>query len=238
MLKTEALVIRSFKYSDYDLIVKCYTLEFGLQSYIIKGFYSKRKKEQHTLFQPLNQLEIVSASKLKELNYIKEVRFVHVYQSFIGNIKKNSLCFFIAEILQNCLQKDAPNPSLFSFLKQSLLWVDTHDEITNFIYIFLLKLSSYLGFAPNTDNSHFTYFSLENGTFCQITPTKNYLSKELLSLFKELLNKEYSENIHLSFATKNNKRALLKSLIVYLELHLNFSFNIKSLDILYEVFDT
>ena len=45
------------KYGDTSLIANCYTLEFGLQSYMLKGILSRGKKKTHrSLFEPLTLL--------------------------------------------------------------------------------------------------------------------------------------------------------------------------------------
>ena len=47
------------KYGDTSLIANCYTLEYGLQSYMLKGVLSRSKKKKiRPLFEPLNLLEL------------------------------------------------------------------------------------------------------------------------------------------------------------------------------------
>ena len=43
IVSTKAIVLSSLKYSDTSLIVKCYTQEEGLKSYLIKGVLKAKK---------------------------------------------------------------------------------------------------------------------------------------------------------------------------------------------------
>ena len=43
----QAVNLGIVKYGDSSLIANCYTLEFGLQSYMLKGILSRGKKKNH-----------------------------------------------------------------------------------------------------------------------------------------------------------------------------------------------
>ncbi|MEK9612524.1 MAG: recombination protein O N-terminal domain-containing protein [Flavobacteriaceae bacterium] len=60
----EALSLGTVKYGDSSLIAACFTKQFGLKSYILKGILSPngKKKVFKSFFEPLNILEL-EASK-------------------------------------------------------------------------------------------------------------------------------------------------------------------------------
>ena len=59
LIKTKAIVLSFLKYGDTSLIVRCFTLEDGLKSYLLKGVLSAKKgKIKAAYFQPLTQLNI------------------------------------------------------------------------------------------------------------------------------------------------------------------------------------
>ena len=59
-ITTKAIVLSSLKYSDTSLIVKCYTEQEGIKSYIIKGVLKAKKGGiKVAYFQPLTQLILV-----------------------------------------------------------------------------------------------------------------------------------------------------------------------------------
>ncbi|WP_369820293.1 recombination protein O N-terminal domain-containing protein [Tenacibaculum sp. SG-28] len=43
IVTTKALVFNAIKYSDSSLIVKCFTFEDGLRSYLIRGILKSKK---------------------------------------------------------------------------------------------------------------------------------------------------------------------------------------------------
>ena len=43
-IETKAIVLSSLKYGDTSLIVRCYTEQLGLKSFIAKGVFSKKKR--------------------------------------------------------------------------------------------------------------------------------------------------------------------------------------------------
>jgi DNA repair protein RecO (recombination protein O) len=70
-----AISLRVVKYGETSLIAACYTQQYGLQSYMLKGILSntRKKKISKSLFEPLTLLEL-QASKNSEnrLGYIKK----------------------------------------------------------------------------------------------------------------------------------------------------------------------
>ncbi|WP_337994805.1 DNA repair protein RecO [Polaribacter ponticola] len=44
IVNTKAIVLSSLKYGDTSLIVKCYTQEEGVKSYLIKGILKPKKR--------------------------------------------------------------------------------------------------------------------------------------------------------------------------------------------------
>ena len=85
---TKAIVISTIKYGDSNLIVKLYTRENGLKSYMIRGVLkSKKGKLKVAYFQPMTQLSIVASHQEKRsLHSIREVQVINVYTSIYRNI--------------------------------------------------------------------------------------------------------------------------------------------------------
>ena len=57
--KTDAIVLAKIKYAESDLIVKCFTKQRGIESYLLRGILkSKKGKLKPALFFPLTQLKL------------------------------------------------------------------------------------------------------------------------------------------------------------------------------------
>ncbi|MBT8314134.1 MAG: DNA repair protein RecO [Maribacter sp.] len=234
---TKAIVLSSLKYGDTSLIVKAFTLSDGLKSYLLKGVLtSKKGKLKTAYFQPLTQLEMVANHKNKgTLESIREVRVTYHYQSLHSEIPKNAITLFLAEMLCNSIQEEERNEGLFYFMESALQWLDTHTEITNFHIYFLIDLTKYLGFYPETTNTSGTYFDLLEGEFTDTRSLNPNISGENLNLFKRFLGINF-DTLQSVKMKKTNRNQLLQSLVLYFELHLQGFRKPKSLAILNEVF--
>ena len=234
---TRAIVLSSLKYGDTSLIVKAFTLSDGLKSYLLKGVLtSKKGKLKAAYFQPLTQLELVANHKNKgTLEAIRETRVTYHYQTLHSEISKNAITLFLAEMLANSIQEEERNEGLFYFVESALQWLDTNTEITNFHMYFLLGLTKYLGFYPDTTNTSGTYFDLLEGEFTNNLTLNPNLTGENLSFFKRFLGINF-DAIHKVKMKKANRQDLLRSLVLYFELHLQGFRKPKSLAILNEVF--
>ena len=236
-ITTKAIVLTSLKYGDKSLIVKAFTASNGLKSYLLRGVLaSKKGKLKPAYFQSLTQLEIVAYHKNKgTLESIREAKVNYHYQTLHSAIAKNAMTLFLAEMLGNSIHEEEPNQGLFEFLEASLQWLDTHDDISNFHIYFLIRLTKYLGFYPDTNEMEASCFDLMEGEFTDTPSLNPILTGENLNYFKTFLGINF-DGIHNIKMNKSNRQELLQSLVLYYELHLQGFRKPKSLAVLNEVF--
>ena len=235
---TKAIIFTSLKYGDTSLIVKAFTVSDGLKSYLLKGILAaKRGKLKTAYFQPLTQLEIVANHKNKgTLERISEAKVSYHYQTLHTEITKNAMTLFLAEMLSNSIHEEERNEGLFQFLEASLQWLDTHDDdVSNFHLLFLIRLTKYLGFYPDTNNIEGSYFDLLEGEFTNTPSLNPVLTGSNLIYFKKVLGINF-DKIDTIKMNKINRQELLQSLVLYFELHLQGFRKPKSLAVLNEVF--
>ena len=153
IVSTQAIVLSVLKYGDTSLIVKCLTKEDGVKSYMIRGVLkAKKSKLKPAYFQPLTQLNLTASHTHKNtLNSIKEVQVINPYKTIYTSIIKQSIVLFLSEVLSYVIREEEQNEDLYNYLEAGLIWLDTHDSIANFHLLFLLNLSSFLGFYPDTE---------------------------------------------------------------------------------------
>jgi len=60
IINTAGIVLHQMKYGETSVIVKIFTEELGLQSYIVRGVRSKKAKIKYNLLQPGNILKVLS----------------------------------------------------------------------------------------------------------------------------------------------------------------------------------
>ncbi len=156
--KTRGLVLNHFKYQESSIIVRIYTEELGLQSYLVNGIRSSRSRQRMALYQPLTLLHLVVYFKKNrsQINRISEAKCYDPFVSIPFDWKKSTMALFITEILVKTLKEEGANRELFSFLYDSVCYFDQSGEnYENFHLYFLLKLSRYLGFAPQSGREVF-----------------------------------------------------------------------------------
>ncbi|MCG1035291.1 DNA repair protein RecO [Polaribacter sargassicola] len=237
VVTTKAIVLSSLKYGDTSLIVKCFTEEEGVKSYLIRGILKAKKGGlKAAYFQPLTQLNIVAKHNNKgNLNAIKDVQIFNPYQTIYKNIVKQSVVLFLSEVLSYSIREEEENKALYEYLESGLIWLDLHDKIANFHLLFLLNLTRFLGFYPDLSDREKFGFDLGEGFFSDLISQKNIISGNELYQFKKLLEINFDDIENVSFS-KQERQIVLKTIIKYLELHLDGFRKPKSLQILETVF--
>ena len=237
LVNTKAIVISKLRYRDHDLIVKCYTEHFGVQSYLLRGVLkSKKGKIKSAYFQLLSQLDlIVSYKESRSLQSIKEVRPSILYNDIHTNVIKSAIAMFLAEVLSGILKEEEGNKGLYSYLENVFVLLDTSDKVTNFHLLFLLKLTQFLGFYPEFNNSHFEYFNLEEGKFQPNKSNLYCITNQTLVDFKRILGINFDELKSVKLNT-SRRRELLNVILLYFELHLGNLTKPKSVEVLNQVF--
>lgn len=221
MITTKAIVISSLKFKDSSLIIKCYTEEYGLQSYLLKGVLKSVKTNlKAAYFQPLMQLEIVATARKKySLEYIKEAKVLYHYQNLYADMIKNSVAFFLSEIAYYTITEEQVDSELFTFWETYLQWFDQTPNAANFHLKLLIDLTKYLGFYPDVSSFDNSFFDIELGVFVNEHNGHFLLLQEETLLFKKLLisNLEESSLIALHHQQRNS---LLEYLMKYYLWHL------------------
>ncbi len=236
-VKTEAVIISALKYGEADLIVKAFTKSDGLKSYLLRNILkSKKGKLRVAMFQPLTHLEIEANHKDKgTLESIREAKVVTHYTSLHTEVAKSAIVFFISDVLRSSVQEEEKNVPLFNYIVATSQWLDMHDSVANFHLLYLLKLSSYLGFYPDDSDIKYEYFNLMDGLF-EPTETNLYCrSGEDIVLLKSFLGIHFDT---LSTVKLNQKQraSFLNMLLQYYELHLHGFKKPRSLAVLNSIF--
>ncbi len=236
--KTSGIILHTQKYLDTSLIVKIFTKNFGLQSYIINGVRSKKSKTPASLFQPLAIMDMqVSHSHKGGLQRITEINNNTPYYTIPYNIAKTSILLFLNEILYKAIKEAHPDEDLFEFIKNSLLVLDLQTgNCSNFHIYFIIQLSKYIGFYPHGKFiSNASLFNLQEGSFTINEPSHLYfINSEQSLLLHRFMNATYP-TIQQIKINKTDRKNLLQSLLVYYQLHIAGFGEIKSFEILEEV---
>ena len=198
---------------------------------------SKKRDINKALFQPFNLISILSDHRKNEsLNYIKEVRINKPITSIHNSILKTTITLFLSEVLKSVLQEEGgKNENLYNFLETMTLWLDSNNANPNFHIKFLIELTRYMGFYPNTSNINSECFDLSTGCFTNNDNSKNTLLGKDLKCFKEILGMNFDE-IQMLKWNNSVRNSLLNEIIRYYSIHLQRFKTPKSLSVLHEIF--
>ena len=234
LINTRGIVFQKINYSESSIIVKIYTEEFGILSFIVRGVKSKRSALKPAHFQPLTILDLVISHKEnKSLHNIKEIKVGHAYRTVFSDSVKQSILFFLNEILLKTIKEETPDRSLFEWLFHALSWLDLTDKnVVNYHLVFLFQLSRFLGFYPKVSGMEPLYFDLQEGLFQSVQPEHPaYISGPQVQQLILLRNSTFEDSSDLHIGNKN-RRELLHILVNYYQMHLPNISQIKSLEVL------
>lgn len=166
------------------------------------------------------------------------------------NIYKNTIAIFISELLSKSIREMEANPALFEFMTASI-GVLEHLEggVSNFHIHFMVHLSKMLGFKPLDNYSEqtplfcITYacfteaYLVFDGQRCIIDQSRNTTHfTEAESLLLHTILNTSSTDIASIKSSGGMRLAFARRMIVYISHHLGITVEIKSLDVLHEVF--
>ena len=238
-LKSMAIVLQAIKYGESQLIVDLFTEKLGALSFIVRIPKSKKAKIKRQYFQPFVILNVefdyranVSLQKLRDVSIA--IPFLHLpFAPY-----KYTVSMFLSEVLAYALKNEQQNEALFSFLFSSIVWLDqSTSNCANFHIVFLLRLSSYLGIAPNMESGVLgDFFDLEAGRFVECVPShRYYLDKENSLHLISLMRLSY-DTMHLYTMSHLNRDRCIEVILEYYKLHIPNFPDVKSLVVLKELF--
>lgn len=238
--KTQGIVLQSLRYGDTSLIVKVFTRESGLKSYMVKGAFNRNAQNRVALFQNLHLINYIEAGNPKKatMGYLKDVQLKHVFHSLPFVMYKSSIVMYISELLSKTLTEQEKNEPLYDFIEQSLLWLDlVETNYANFPLYFTLELTRHLGFYPKSNYEQGFCFDMMEGLFVHDYPVHPYYldnaSANILSLF---LNASIDAACQLPLNV-GQRREILDGIITFMRLHAPVMKGFKSHEVLKTVLE-
>ena len=248
-VKTEAIVLHSFKFGESKLIVDTFTKTHGRLSFVVPMPRSTRSKLKKQYFQPLTLLNIdADIQQQSRLQKISEASIAAPLPSLLSDPSKLAIALFICEFLYHALRDEQQNGPLFEYLCTSIQWLDQREsDFANFHLVFLMHLSRFLGFYPNLDIRGYggtevrrcedsLYFDLRAAEFCSLTPThRDFLMPQEAGRIRLLMRMDYA-TMHLFRMGRADRNSILEIIIHYYRLHIPQFPELRSLPVLQELF--
>lgn len=235
--RTKGIILKTLKYNDNSFIITTLTKDFGKLSFFVKIF-GKNTKYLKQIFQPgfIVDFEFIYHQN-KDFQKHKNISLNTVYKTITCDISKTSIILLLTEILNNSIKPEHSDENLYEFVENSFKFLDNSiSDFVNFHLTFLVKLADFLGFKPenNFDNQH-KYFDIINACFCTKKLNEFVLDEKYSLFFQKILDSENFSSADLIL--KNSERSiLLQNIISFFSIHIENLAEIKSLNVLHEVF--
>lgn len=210
----EFIILGTTKVGEKSLVLHTLSSEYGRRSFIV----SVSKSSSMALFLPLNILSgEVSDNHLSDLWRVSGLRAEYPLNGIRGSVLKNSVCLFMSEVLYRVLRDGEYSEELYDWARRSILTLDRLGaDYANFHLLFLLELSSALGFSPRTED---------------LMP----FAGERLEDISALLTLPYDQALLLPLSGARRSE-IAEILLEYLSFHLDSRLTIRSLPVLRELF--
>lgn len=194
----KAFVLQRTSYSETSYVVKCFTKNHGLKSFLIQG----AKKKYANLIQSLSPIEFTYTFKNEEqLAKMYDVSFFYQPTSIQNSTKKTSIIFFQNEVLKNVIFEGEIDKQLFEFIFEEYCWLNENENLSNYIIYWLFQLIVYLGFDPKEiQENDFSYLGSktlfnEFKSFSKNDVLTSTISKEIRAKIIEVILQYYKEKI-------------------------------------------
>jgi DNA repair protein RecO (recombination protein O) len=220
LYKTRAISLTYIRYRETSVIARFFTEAFGLQSFVINGVRSAKSKTPPGLFQPLQLLDIVQYhDEKKELHRLNEVKPASPLKSIPFDHAKTAMAIFVSELLSKVSKEAQANQKLFELAWDWIIHLDEKTTGFESDHIYLLKeMMVPLGIAPENWIDIFPFPGMPGW----------FKPADALPFFEE--------NVDNQLVTNAVKQVILDAEIHYLGNHLEGLGQIRSLNVLREIF--
>lgn len=240
----KSIVLGTIRHSDRHNVASVFTLERGRMAFLTPVGATKKGRASASRLMPLAIVEIqANISANRDLHIPSAVNQVRTWRNLYYDPHKAGVVMFLSEFLQRLLREAAPEPTLWRFIADSLTILDETTDtaaIANFHITFLISLMPLMGISP--DISNFTEgmeFDMKGGTmvlpFSSLTAGSARVDARKSALLPLLARMNFANSRYFRFNGRQRSE-LLDMLLKYYGCHFPGCDNLKSLDVMREIF--
>lgn len=238
-MTSHGIVLRSLRYGDQQVILDVFTETSGTVPFIVRLPRNGKHGAKASAWQPMALVDVMWEPRPR-MNFQKpqELMLWQPWRDLPFHPAKASIALFLSEFLSHALSSEQENKPLFDFVVRSFQWLDTATErFANFHVVFLLHLSRFLGFMPNVEDWEAeSYFDLQAASFVRARPAHPYyIVPAEAALVSKFLRMDYRTMRAVGLNGTVRRRAL-DLIVLFYRLHIPNFPELKSLEVLGEVF--
>lgn len=232
----KAIILKTIHYSDTQKIIYAYSSGKGYLSFISPAAILKRKSMPVHLMQ-ISEIEYFENEK-SNLYKVRSISPLINLPNLYFDVVKMNIILLWGEILNLILKNEGKNEDLFEFIAHSVEYLNsTRTDTANFNLFFLYRLSGFLGYQINTSTWQEGYiFNISDGNFCPANQAASYVSgPNTARIIYRFCTCEAGEIKDIPL-NRESRNILLDIILLFFTIHLNVNFNIKSIQVIREVF--
>ena len=211
IIKSKAIVIKSFSYGESSLISRVLIDNGQKLSLIIKGAKSL-KSNKSALFQSLNFIEIQYYQKdNREIQLFKEGYLIKSFRNVKKTFESMKYSLAMIDIIDKVLPKDYQDIIMFEIMLQSLDQIEDNVNCKLIFIVFLILFSHYNGYSIKD----FDIDYLKSDTLTKIFSHSSGQQNEYLQLLQSINNIDSTN--------------LIEKLLLFIRMHIPEIKNVKSL---------
>lgn len=238
--KIQGIVIDVVRHTDRNNVITLYTRTRGRISFISPAGSGKNGRMRNARLMPMSVVESdVNFRQNRDLQVLGTVTPYTVWRSIYFNPVKTSIILFLSEFLNRYLRETSPDTATWDFIYSAIRILDSIETgLSNFHIWFLISFLDFAGIAPDmSDYDDGDWLDMRSG----ITMTEAPLHRDTLdqkeTAFLNILSRISIENMsHFRFNGKE-RRILLEKILYYYSIHFPGMANMRSLDVLSNVFE-
>lgn len=211
---SQFILLSTTKVGDKSLVLHTLSPDWGRRSFIT----SVSRKAPMALFLPLSLIEgeVVENSK-SDLWRLKEISSSAPLNGIRNDVRKNTMTLFLSEVLLRTLKDGSREEGLFEWCRSSILTLDAlQSDYANFHLRFLLEFAGALGFAPTLED---------------LMP----FAGEHLEVMRRLVQSSPAEAMLIPM-NGTERNAVASLLLDYLAYHTEYPLQVRSLQVLHELY--
>lgn len=236
----KGIVLSSIRHNDKSCVVRVFTQTAGMVPYIYYLSQSSKGVQKNTLIQPMTRISFCSeGAPTSNLKHMRDVRNSSPYRNLLFNPVKSSIALMLGEFLSYALSGEGENSQLFSFIEESMEWLDTaqEGEYSNFHLRFLLEVARFIGICPNPEGYRPGYLlDMREGVFTEKPEGYSEVLDAEYSYKVVMLMQSTYQNMQSAPLTGQQRTYLLRFLNDWFRMHIPSFPLLKSIDILEVVF--
>lgn len=169
IIKTDAFVLKTFRYKETSKIVVLFTKDLGKVSAIVKGARNYKSKLCGVL-ETMNYVStVIYFKENRNLQLIATAEYKTSFSDIITNFDKLQIAFRIIETLNRSIEDHEINKNLFELLKDTYAKLNNANKnFQNCLLLFQINLVKLLGLNPDfsqLENKHQLETFFQNNEF-------------------------------------------------------------------------